>query len=123
MNRLDLLKQEKETISKMQTLSLDLKDQCQEWYDHEIERIEVYGSENPEISVKDNPMWSYDPNDLHRFVYQVSRQIIEDDEGFMLETITPFCEEIVQQKLSKKDLEEALRMWMAAKTKCQWEEE
>ena len=49
MNRLELLKQEKETISKMKTLSFDLKEQCQEWYDHEIECIEEYGSPNPEI--------------------------------------------------------------------------
>ena len=50
MNRLELLKQEKEVISKMQTLSFSLKDQCEEWYDNEIRAIEEYGSANPEVT-------------------------------------------------------------------------
>ena len=52
MDRLTLLKREREQISKMQTLSFSLKDQCEEWYDNEIRAIEEYGSANPEVSHK-----------------------------------------------------------------------
>lgn len=52
MNRLEKLKQEKEQISQMECLSYALMEKCKEWYDQEIECIEVYGSENPEIKEK-----------------------------------------------------------------------
>lgn len=48
MTRLETLKQEKEEIMRMHCLSFGLKDKCAEWYDHEIECIEKYGSANPE---------------------------------------------------------------------------
>ena len=49
MSRLEILKQEREQISQMRCLSFDLMEKCKEWYDHEIECIEVYGDENPEM--------------------------------------------------------------------------
>lgn len=49
MKRLEKLKQERETIRGMKCLSFDLIDKCTEYYDHEIECIEKYGSSNPEI--------------------------------------------------------------------------
>ena len=52
MSRLELLKQEREQILQMECLSYDLMRKCREWYDHEIECIEEYGSENPEIKEK-----------------------------------------------------------------------
>jgi hypothetical protein len=45
--RLDKLKEEKEQINNMKCLSFDLIEKCNEWYDHEIECIEKYGSANP----------------------------------------------------------------------------
>ena len=52
MTRLDKLKEEKEQISKMQCLAFSLMEKCQEWYQKEIDCIEVYGDENPEIEEK-----------------------------------------------------------------------
>lgn len=45
--RLDKLKEEKEQINKMECISFDLIEKCNEWYDREIEAIEKYGSANP----------------------------------------------------------------------------
>ena len=44
--RLDKLKEEKEQINNMKCLSFDLIEKCNEWYDHEIEAINL-GSPNP----------------------------------------------------------------------------
>lgn len=49
MKRLDLLKQELETVSKLKTLSFDLMESCKAWYRNEIEAIEKWGSANPEV--------------------------------------------------------------------------
>ena len=48
MTRLDILKSEKEQIKDMHCLAFHLVDKCLEWYDKEIEAIEVYGASNPE---------------------------------------------------------------------------
>ena len=48
MTRLDILKSEKEQIKDMHCLAFNLVDKCIEWYDKEIEAIEVYGASNPE---------------------------------------------------------------------------
>lgn len=48
MTRLDILKQERDQIKDMQCLSFALMDDCKEWYDREIEAIEVYGAPNKE---------------------------------------------------------------------------
>lgn len=42
-------------------------------------------------------------------------QIREDEENFIFETIQPYCSMIAQQVLSKKDLEEAVQLWLQAK--------
>ncbi len=49
MKRLELLKKEREAIINMRTLSYDLMEKCREWYDHEIDCIEKWGSDNPEV--------------------------------------------------------------------------
>ena len=48
MTRLDILKKEREQIKGMQCLAFGLIDDCLEWYDREIEAIEVYGAPNKE---------------------------------------------------------------------------
>ena len=48
MTRLELLKKEKEIVKNLRTLSFDCIDECVEYFDYEIECIEVYGSANPE---------------------------------------------------------------------------
>lgn len=45
--RLDVLKQEREQIKNMKCLSFNLIEKCVEYYDHEIECIEIYRSANP----------------------------------------------------------------------------
>lgn len=49
MTRLDLLHQELETVKKLRLLSFVCKEKCIEYYEHEIECIEVYGSSNTEV--------------------------------------------------------------------------
>ena len=44
--RLDKLKEEKKIIEGLKCLSFDCKDACLEWYEHEIEAINL-GSANP----------------------------------------------------------------------------
>ena len=58
---------------------------------------------------------SNDPNDIYKFVEQVTEKATEEHEEFIFQTIKPFCEEIVQEKISKKDLTEALIMWKNSK--------
>lgn len=48
MTRLDYLKKELETIKSLQCLAFNVKKQAVDYYNHEIECIEVYGSANPE---------------------------------------------------------------------------
>ena len=49
MTRLELLKQEQETVRNLRCLSFDLKDQALFHYQVEIDAIEVYGAPNQEI--------------------------------------------------------------------------
>jgi hypothetical protein len=51
MTRLDLLKQEREKVKGLKTLSFDLKEKCDKWYENEINCIEKYHSSNPEIDL------------------------------------------------------------------------
>ena len=46
MTRLEILKAEKEQIKDLRCLSFSLMDKCTEWYDREIEAIEVHGASN-----------------------------------------------------------------------------
>lgn len=41
-------------------------------------------------------------------VYNITTKASEDYENFIFETIKPFCEEVMQQKISKQDLIYAL---------------
>ena len=47
MTRLDVLKAEKKVINNLMCLSFNLKEKCEDYYNHEIECIEKYGSDNP----------------------------------------------------------------------------
>ena len=47
--------------------------------------------------------------------YKIRRQVREDEDNFIFETILPYCSDIAQQKISKKDLNEAIQLWVAAK--------
>lgn len=46
----------------------------------------------------------------------------EDMENFYFQTILPYCEGVVKRTLSKKDLEEALTLWLRQKER-KWERE
>lgn len=47
MRRLDLLKKELEIVKNMNCLALNIKEQAVDYYNHEIDCIEKYGSANP----------------------------------------------------------------------------
>ena len=49
------------------------------------------------------------------FTYEIRRRVREDEENFIFETIEPYCSTVAQQKISKKELDEAIQLWMAAK--------
>ena len=49
MKRLDMLRKELNTIENLRGLRMDLKEQCIEHYNHEIECIINFNSPNPEI--------------------------------------------------------------------------
>ena len=59
MTRLELLKKEKAIVMGLKTLSYDCIDECIRHFDHEIECIEVYGSNNPECGLTDEMMEHY----------------------------------------------------------------
>lgn len=48
MRRLDLLKKELKVVKNLDCLAFNIKEQAIDYYNHEIECIEVYGSENPD---------------------------------------------------------------------------
>lgn len=61
---------------------------------------------------------SFDVSAMHPstdITYEIKRRVREDEDNFIFETIEPYCSNIAQQKMSKKDLEEAIQLWMAAK--------
>ena len=49
MKRLDVLKAEKEAVANMRCMPFSSKALLAQWYQKEIEAIEIYGAENPEI--------------------------------------------------------------------------
>lgn len=49
------------------------------------------------------------------FTYEIRRRVREDEDNFIFETIEPYCSNIAQQKISKKDLDEAIQLWKEAK--------
>jgi len=49
------------------------------------------------------------------FTYEIRRRVREDEDNFIFETIEPYCSKIAQQKISKKDLNEAILLWKEAK--------
>lgn len=51
-------------------------------------------------------------NDNCEFVYNIERQIRETEEEFIYTLIEPFCETVVEKKLSKAELEQILKKGM-----------
>lgn len=54
------------------------------------------------------------------FIYNIRGQIEESEEEFIYKSITPYCETIVEKRLSKKELENILRKGMQALKKGKW---
>lgn len=52
---------------------------------------------------------------IDEIMYKISTEVTESQEEFIFETVRPYCENIVQMKISKKDLTEALLLWKEAK--------
>lgn len=52
MKRLDLLKKELEVVMNLDCLAFSIKEQAIDYYTHEIECIEKYGSANPDYGDK-----------------------------------------------------------------------
>lgn len=53
-----------------------------------------------------------DNNDNCEFVYNIERKIREDEEEFIYTLIEPFCETVVEKKLSKAELKQILEKGM-----------
>lgn len=51
-------------------------------------------------------------NDNVEFVYNIERQIQENEEEFIYTLIEPFCETVVKKKLSKAELKQILEKGM-----------
>lgn len=51
-------------------------------------------------------------NDL---IYKFTMRCLEDEEQFIFEKIQPFCENVIQMKISKDELQDALILWRHAK--------
>lgn len=49
------------------------------------------------------------------FTYEIQRRVREDEDNFIFEAIEPYCSNVANMKISKKDLDEAIQLWMAAK--------
>ena len=45
----------------------------------------------------------------------IATEVKESQEEFIFETVIPYCENVVNMKISKKDLAEALLLWKEAK--------
>ena len=54
-------------------------------------------------------------NPVSDMMKKIATQVEETQEEFIFETVKPYCENIVQMKISKKDLTEALLLWKEAK--------
>ena len=52
MHRLEKLKKELSQIKTMDCLAFNIKEQAEQYYNHEIECIEKFGSSNPDYSPK-----------------------------------------------------------------------
>lgn len=48
-------------------------------------------------------------------IYEIRMRCEEDEESFIFERIQPFCESVIQMKISKDELQDALILWQHAK--------
>ncbi len=46
--------------------------------------------------------------DSFEFIDRIKKQILEDEEEFIYRSISPYCESIIEKKISKKELEKIL---------------
>ncbi len=49
---------------------------------------------------------------VESIITKIETTVREDEENFIFETIGPYCDEVAQRKISKKDLKDAIRYWM-----------
>ena len=52
---------------------------------------------------------------MNNYFNKMETTALETQEEFIFETVRPYCEEITQTKISKKDLQRALLIWMKLK--------
>ena len=53
---------------------------------------------------------------IDEMMHKIATEVTESQEEFIFETVRPYCENVVQMKISKKDLTEALLLlWKEAK--------
>ena len=50
-----------------------------------------------------------------KYAYTITQTVREQADAFILECITPYCEEVTKAKLSKDDIKEALNVWQVYK--------
>ena len=58
-----------------------------------------------------------------KVVDEIAIKARETEETFIFETVKPYCEYITRTEISKKDLEDALRLWQCAKGILHYESE
>jgi len=44
-------------------------------------------------------------------IYKITKEVTETEEDFIFTTINPWCEDVMQRKISKRDLERALALY------------
>lgn len=59
-----------------------------------------------------DPLKGYKMEACSPVVETIAEKVREDEENFIFEVIGPFCSEVAQRKISKKDLKDAIRFWM-----------
>ena len=52
---------------------------------------------------------------MDSMMYKISTEVQENEEEFIFKTIQPFCESVIQRKISKQELMSALLLYENAK--------
>ena len=118
MTRLDLLKQERETVKKLRCISFDAKRVALNHYDREIAAIEVYGSDNTEVEDRTYSLMESITVDAGK--YQQVKELLAD-EGFLdLPTMIARYKQVMRDandiEMSKDEQIESLTTQLATKT-------
>ena len=53
---------------------------------------------------------------LDNYLAEITQQIYENQEEFIISTLYPFCQELVEWRISKQDLRDALTRWKELET-------